>query len=851
MAITHEENSKKNTFRIFRLPPPEMRIREIVIFSICMVCGIIASRIYIPIPHTNLIIELRWLFGFMGFALLSTWWTAFILAIILSMASPGVNPLLLALAGNMLYATPALFVIRFVHLHILQKCRKLTFYGLGFAALILFVYQFFTTPVTYGLLAYIKDKSILQGVINSWLIQPYKEEALATAILAGLIMSLLKALNELWNRSNELQITLDSIGDGVITTDTHGRITRMNPVAQHLTGWSLSDALNKHISTVYHCIDADTGNAIPTPTDSILKNHAHYDMQISTHLIARDSSERIIAHSAAPLFTHNNVLIGTVIIFRDITAQKTAQDKMAWYHNLFKSVISQAPFGVYVIDGSLTATRVLIENDEAIRMFGEKLAHLGPLNFSEPNTTHCHFFTLDGTQEIPPTHTPHVRALQGETVTNKKYLFCHDDGREYYVNVNAAPIRDGYGDIIAVIITLHDITDTERVKQEKDDIENQLQQFQKMESIGRLAGGVAHDLNNLLAPILGYGQLLMDDKDITLSQKKKANHIVEAGMRARDLVHQLLAFSRKQMLQFTSVDLNEVMSSFHPLLRRTIREDIEITMTLAPSLPHVYADIGQLEQVIMNLAVNAQDAMHENGKLSFETACVELDEHYVDTHQTVVPGPHVMLSVSDTGCGMNKETTEHIFEPFFTTKQPEKGTGLGLSTVFGIVKQHKGHICVYSEPGKGTLFKIYIPTVKATDTAPANTETTDDIQSGTETILLVEDNDQVRDVVEDILDSLGYTVITAINGKEALSILAHHTSTIDLLLTDVVMPEIDGKELYTKACEHYPELKVIYMSGYTKDVITHHGMIDKGILFIQKPFSRKKLAAQLREVLDM
>ena len=401
----------------------------------------------------------------------------------------------------------------------------------------------------------------------------------------------------------------------------------------------------------------------------------------------------------------------------------------------------------------------------------------------------------------------------------------------------------------AVLIVATDITKRKQDEEERAALEAQFQQAQKLESVGRLAGGVAHDLNNLLSPIIGYGDMLLDEFDSDDDRKSSVKEIVQAGERARDIVGQLLAFSRKQALEFKAVDLNQVLTRFESLLRRTIRENITIEMKPAPVVPFILGDVGQLEQVIMNLGVNAQDAMANGGTLTFETHLSELDEASADLHKDVTPGQYLMLSVSDTGGGMDPETRKHLFEPFFSTKG-EEGTGLGLATVYGIVKQHGGHIRVYSKVGGGTTFKVYLPVSEEAD-VPAEEAPAEPLHlQGSETILIVEDNPQVRKISHKILKRLGYRILIAENGTTALSLLDQQRVPVHLLLTDVIMPEMDGKRLFDQVSEYHPDMKVLYMSGYTDDVIAHHGVLDEGVNFIQKPFNIQALAVKVRKVLD-
>jgi signal transduction histidine kinase len=395
---------------------------------------------------------------------------------------------------------------------------------------------------------------------------------------------------------------------------------------------------------------------------------------------------------------------------------------------------------------------------------------------------------------------------------------------------------------------LQEIDEHKKTEAEKENLERQMHQAQKLESIGRIAGGVAHDLNNMLSPIIGYAELLMEELEDDPQQQDRLQQIEQAGHRARDLVGHLLAFSRKQTLAYTCLNLNQTLDRFEKLLRRTIREDIAIAIAPAPDIQTIKGDVGQIEQVIMNLCVNAQDAMPDGGKLTIETAMADLDGRYVADHPSAQEGRYIMLAVSDTGVGMDADTKSQIFEPFFSTKG-EQGTGLGLATVYGIVKQHGGNIWVYSEPGGGTTFKVYLPVAEGIPDEKIGREKPCRDLKGTETILLAEDNVQVRELAADILNRQGYHLMVAKNGSEALNMLESYDGPLDLLFTDVVMPGINGKELFTRLTEKFPNLRVLYMSGYTNDVIAHKGVLDEGIHFLQKPFTVHGLANKVREVL--
>jgi len=394
-----------------------------------------------------------------------------------------------------------------------------------------------------------------------------------------------------------------------------------------------------------------------------------------------------------------------------------------------------------------------------------------------------------------------------------------------------------------------ELAERERAEAALRKSEEQLRQAQKMEAIGRLSGSVAHDFNNLLSVILSYSDLLLTDLKPIDPLRSDIESIRRAGERAADLTRQLLAFSRQQVLAPRVVELNSVLHESEKMLRRLLGEDIEVVTHYARDLARVKVDPGQIDQVLLNLVINARDAMPEGGKLTIETKQVELDDSYTSEHFGVARGPHVMLAVSDTGVGMDQATQARIFEPFFTTKEIGKGTGLGLSTVFGIVKQSGGHIWVYSEPGGGSTFKIYFPATEAEDS-----EQPEPIQPislhGTETILLVEDQDEVRRVAQAILRRYGYHVLEARNAGEALLTCERHPRSIQLLLTDVVMPQLSGRELAERLAAVRPEMKVLYMSGYTENVIVHHGILDSGIAYLQKPIVPDLLARRVREVLD-
>jgi len=431
-----------------------------------------------------------------------------------------------------------------------------------------------------------------------------------------------------------------------------------------------------------------------------------------------------------------------------------------------------------------------------------------------------------------------------------EYRFLKKNRDSIWLRDELRLIRDSEGNPTEIVGAWVDITELKKMDEKRRSLEEQLFQSQKMEAIGRLAGGVAHDFNNILSIIKGYNQLLMLDIKEGDPRREGLKEINEAVDRAVAMTRQLLAFSRKQVLEMRVLDLNSVIRNLEKMLRRMIGEDIELRTILSEDIGKIEADPGQIEQVIMNLAVNSRDAMPYGGKLTIETKNIDLDEEDIKGHVDMKPGKYVMLSVSDTGIGMTKEVQDRIFEPFFTTKGVGKGTGLGLATVYGIVKQSGGDIWVYSEPGKGTIFKIYLPRVDKPAEELRAREEAKEIPRGNETILLVEDDEKVRRVAQRILEKQGYDIIEARNGEEAIEICKEIKKPVHLVLTDVVMPEMGGRELIERIKEVCKDFKVLYMSGYTDDVILRHGILEEGIAFIQKPFTLESLARKVREVLN-
>lgn len=518
-------------------------------------------------------------------------------------------------------------------------------------------------------------------------------------------------------------------------------------------------------------------------------------------------------------------------------------DRLARAHELILDAAGEGIFGVD-LQGNITFV-----NPAAARTIGWTRAELvGQFH-------HDLLRPAEGDQSPPAWEQSFVHAVlrDGQTRYLEDGRFSRRDGSNFPVRCTCAPIREQDA-IVGAVVTYRDVSEMKQTEEALRRSEEQFRQAQKMEAIGQLAGGVAHDFNNLLTIINGYSDLLLNGilgpQD---AAREAVDEIRKASQRASTLTRQLLAFSRRQVLAPQVLVLNSIVQDMDKMLRRLIGEDIQLTTGLAADLGTVKADPGQIEQVLLNLAVNARDAMPQGGRITIETANVLLDETYAASHPEVRPGSFVMLAVTDTGCGMDAATQVRIFEPFFTTKGAGKGTGLGLATVYGIVKQSGGSIYVYSEAGRGTSFKIYLPRVEeavAAPVRPAAAPTPQTRAGGQETLLVVEDDDAVRALTRTVLRGKSYNVIEAIDADEALRWVEEHSEPIHLLVTDVVMPGMSGRALAERLTELRPELKVLYVSGYTDDAVVRHGLLEAEIAFLQKPFTPDALARKVRELLD-
>ena len=552
-------------------------------------------------------------------------------------------------------------------------------------------------------------------------------------------------------------------------------------------------------------------------------------------IVGLRGSRRWLETHAVPLMDGAGRVEKLLGLTSDITLRKRASEALRDSEERYRTIVNTANEGIMTLDCENVITFV---NDRMVEMLGYEKGEL-------PGRSVLDFIHPEDHEE----HRGQMELRKKDLGAQYERRFVHKNGSIMRMIISDAPLRDRNGSFIGAFGMFTDITERTHVEEQRMKLEQQLLQSQKIESVGRLAGGIAHDINNMLTPILGYADMLGFRLPQGDPGKADLGEIVSAANRVKDMTQQLLAFARKQTLDMRPLDVNVVISRFSKMLRRTLREDIKISLTLAPSVGTVLADERQIEQVILNLAVNAQDAMPSGGVLMISTKDQVLDRSFVETRPGSLPGRHLLIKVVDTGMGMDSETRSRLFEPFFTTKESGKGTGLGLATVYGIIKQHKGYIEVESAPRQGATFSLYLP---VTDDGIGDDAFSfpGGVRRGTETILVVEDQGDVLRIVQQLLEMLGYRVLAASDGDDALDALRANGPSADLLITDVIMPGCNGKELYDRLKREYPPLKVLYMSGYPADVISTHGVLDKDVHFLRKPFSAQELSAKVREVID-
>ncbi|UCF99607.1 MAG: PAS domain S-box protein [Spirochaetaceae bacterium] len=628
---------------------------------------------------------------------------------------------------------------------------------------------------------------------------------------------------------------LDMAGVMLLALDREGHVVLANPKACSVLEGEEADILGKDwfVSFIPEQVRTEVERVFQQLMRGAMEPAEYFENQI----VSLKGNIRWIAWHNTLVKSRDGAILGTFSSGEDITERRHTAQALRESEERFRELTDTLPQVVFEVDIRATITYA---NRRAFELFGYVEADLKRgLNTLE----------MIAAQDRERAGANIRRVLQGEKSESTEYLAQRKDGSTFPVMIHSTRIvRDGeVVGLRGIIVDLSEHKAAEKALRESEEV---LRQSQKMEAIGRLAGGIAHDFNNLLTTILGYAEMLLCGGTMSDESLESIREISRSAQRAASLTQQLLAYSRKQVLRPEELNINQLIANLTNMLGRLIHENIHLTTVLDPQIGRIKADPAQLEQVIINLAINARDSMPEGGKLTIETCDIMLDESYCTLHPEVKPGGYVMVAVTDTGCGIDKETQKQIFEPFFTTKVPGKGTGLGLATVFGTVKQSNGYVYAYSEPGLGSTFKIYLPVVQ---TRGPRGQRRAEARSGYRTdrrILLVEDDEAVRELVVRVLEKIGYTLVSASSGEEALGLLDRSEyGDIDLLISDVIMPGIGGKVLAERLQARIPALKVLYISGYPDETVVQHGVLDEGVAYLQKPFSPTAVIEKVRQIL--
>ena len=626
------------------------------------------------------------------------------------------------------------------------------------------------------------------------------------------------------------QYTIDNSVDQAFWTTEDGSIFYVNDAACRTLGYPREELLKLSIPDIdptvspewfaRHWRDLKKNGSVTLESFHRTKDGHEYPVEIRANYVVFDGKEYNCAFAT------------------DITERKKMIQSLSGSEGFLRALLHAIPDLIWLKDtnGVFLACNEMFER--FLTMKKENI--VGKTDYDFVEKEQADFFREHDRKAV----------AAGKPSINEEWVTFSDDGRRALLETIKTPMRDDQGKLIGVLGIARDITERKKAEEEKTKLKDQLRQAQKMEAVGRLAGGVAHDFNNMLGVITGYGELALEQTDPSQKIYPALQEIMKAAHRSADITSQLLAFARKQTISPKVLDINKTVDGLIGMLRRLIGEDIDLAWMPGEAVWTVKIDPGQIDQILVNLCVNARDAIPDVGKIIIETGNVAFDEAYCDYHFGFIPGEYILLTVSDNGSGMDPETLDNIFDPFFTTKGTGQGTGLGLATVYGIINQNNGFINVYSEPGQGTSFKIYLPRhrVKA-DFTP---EKKKDYQAGcgSETILLVEDERSILEMTTMMLESLGYRVLAAGTPGEAIRLAEAYDGEIHLLVTDVVMPEMNGRVLAKKLLSICPGIEHLFMSGYTANVIAHHGVLDEGVNFVQKPFSKKTLGAKVREALD-
>ncbi len=646
----------------------------------------------------------------------------------------------------------------------------------------------------------------------------------------------LRAEDALRASEGRLRAVIGSMAEGLILADSGGRMLEWNEAALRLHGYADAAEVLRPLEWFAATYELSTpeGRRLPLaewPIARILRGETFAGYEL--HVRRIDTGRAVVvSYGGSPVLGRDGRVVLAALTLHDMTEHRRVEAERNRLLTRLRYQINRMPLGYVLLD---ERERVADWNPGAERIFGysrDEVLGMGPP-----------FEKIVAPEDWPALERVRTRVPSGEMAAHSVNRYVTKDGRAITCEWIDTPLPDGDGRVTEVMCLVQDIT-------EKQLLEERVRQSQKMEAVGQLAAGVAHDFNNLLTIINGYSDLLLGSLPPGEPSWELVEEIHRAGERSAGLTRQLLAFSRKEVVAPRLLDLNAVVTEAEKLLRRVIGEDVRLRTALAPDLWPVKVDPGQVDQVLLNLAVNARDAMPTGGRLTVETKNVELTDEFVRTHPDSTPGPYVLLAVSDTGCGMTGAVKARIFEPFFTTKGAGRGTGLGLATVFGIIKQSRGLIDVYSEVGIGTTFKVYLPRVEPAASDPGRRSGVRTPPRGTETVLLVEDEDGVRALTRHVLVGCGYAVLEAADGQEAVRAAEVHDGPIHLLVTDVVLPTIDGRTVAERVAQVHPDVRVLYVSGYTADAVIHHGILHETVPFLQKPFAPTALAVKIRELLD-
>ncbi len=626
---------------------------------------------------------------------------------------------------------------------------------------------------------------------------------------------------------------------GFFKTTSEGKYLLVNPALARMYGYELPYEFMEDINDIHKQVHAD-----PSAREKLenFLNSQDRVIDFESYIVRRDGSTGGVSINVQAVLDQKGKLSHYRGFVTDISKYQQAKEELRQSKERFSLAMEACRDGIW--DWNVQTGEVYY-SPSYITMLGYQ---------SEELISHFNFWK----DHIHPDNINEVLRINQACIDNEYDTFqvvfrmqTKSLDWRWILGRGKAVARDANGRATRMVGTHTDITDRVQAEEERERIQKRLFDIQKLESVGLLAGGLAHELNSILMGILGHGEMMLADQGLDKKYKQRAQSMHNAGMRCRDLVQHLLAFSRRQILKIEPILINELLSDTLESLQKALRDDIKVSLALSPEAPEVQGDREQLQQALLYLAHDAQDAMPWGGSLIIETDVVDLDEDYVSRHVGVVPGRYVLLAVSDSGHGMDKETQKHIFEPFFSTKKNGKGKGLSLPTVYGIVKQHQGNIWAYSEPGHGTTFKIYLPLAdmsqeKFSSPGPVISE---DIKAQ-RAVCVVEDNELVQELVVETLQKQGYKVLCASNGSQCLERIREHTDALDMLLVDVVLPDTNGKALYEQVKQIVPGIRVLYMSGYTEQVITQSGVLEAASNFIQKPFTLQDLERKVQMVLE-